>query len=143
MGDDRGHAAVELALGVGLLLLPVAIVVLGFGPWSERRVVAEAAAAEAARAAVLTLDLAAGEAVVAEVAANHGLTAEEVELGWCGAEPGPVAVAPGGCPLSRGTTVEATVEVWVPLVATPWGPIGGIWVTARHGEPIDLYRSMG
>jgi hypothetical protein len=49
--NDRGHAAVELGLAVGLLLLPVALVVLGFGPWSERRVFAEAASAEAARAA--------------------------------------------------------------------------------------------
>ena len=46
--DESGHGAVEFALGVGLLLLPVAILVLGFGPWSERRVLAEAAAAEAA-----------------------------------------------------------------------------------------------
>jgi hypothetical protein len=50
---DRGHAVVELALGVGVLLLPAAIVVLSFGPWAERRVDAEAVAAEAARTAVL------------------------------------------------------------------------------------------
>ena len=39
---------------------PVALVVTGFGPWSERRVTAEAAAAEAARTAVLELSVEAG-----------------------------------------------------------------------------------
>ena len=51
--SDRGHAAVELALAVGLLLLPVALAVLAFGPWSERRVFAEAAAAEGDRKSVV------------------------------------------------------------------------------------------
>ena len=140
--NDSGHGAVEFALGVGLLLIPVAIVVLGFGPWSERRVVAEAAAAEGARTAVVTLDVAAGAQVVAEIAANHGLDAEQVLLGWCGSPPGPPASADGGCPLTRSTMVEAEVRIWTPVVETPWGAIGGVWVIGRHVEPIDLYRSL-
>ena len=141
--DESGHGAVEFALGVGLLLLPVAILVLGFGPWSERRVVAEAAAAEAARAAVITLDAGAGEVVVAEMGANHGLEADQVLLGWCGSEPTPVSESRSGCSLARGSVVEAEVRIWVPLVQTPWGPIGNVWASGRHAEPIDLYRSLG
>lgn len=138
--NDRGHAGLELALGAGLLLLPVAILVLAFGPWSERRVGAEALAAEGARAAVLALDEAAGGHAIADQAGDLGLDLSHVRLGWCGVTPS--APAAGSCSFARGTVVVATVEVWAPLIATPFGPIGGIWVRGEHSEPIDLYRSL-
>jgi hypothetical protein len=134
---------VELGLAVGLLLLPVALAVLAFGPWSERRVLAEAAAAEAARAAVIELNTLSGSAVVTEMAANHGLADDQIRLGWCGETPAEISLAPASCPFTRGTDVTAEVEVWVPLVQTPWGGVGGVWVDAVHSEPIDLYRSLG
>lgn len=138
---DRGHAAVELALAAGVLLLPVAVVVLSFGPWSERRVTAEAMAAEAARAVVLELDHAAGAEVVSAATEAAGLETGSVRVGWCGAPP---ATIPAGlCALTRGSAVGVTVEIWTPLVDTPWGPVGGLWVSASHSEPIDLYRSLG
>lgn len=138
--NERGHAAVELGLAVGMLLLPVAIAVMAFGPWSERRVFAEAAAAEAARAAVIHLDVSAGETVVYEMAANHSLSSDLVRLGWCGeTSAADEAVA---CSFDRGATVSAIVEVWVPLIATPWGEVGGLWIDAAHSEPVDLYRSL-
>ncbi len=64
--SDTGHAAVEFAMAVAVLLLPAALVVMAFGPWSERRVLAESAAAEAARVVVIELDHAAGVAVVVQ-----------------------------------------------------------------------------
>lgn len=138
---DRGHAAVELALAVGVLLLPVALVITGFGPWSERRVEAEAIAAEATRAAVLDLNHDAGHAVVSAVSAGYGISPEHVRVGWCGATP---AQDPAGaCVFERGAVVSVTVELWTPLVATPWGSVGGLWVVGEHSEPIDLYRSLG
>jgi len=140
--NQRGHASVELALGVALLILPVALVVMAFAPWSERRVLAEAASAEAARAAVLRLDHSVGADVVAAMVAGHGLAGDQVRLGWCGGTPGPLSSPGGGCSLGRGTVVAATVQVWVPLVMTPWGGIGGLWVTGEHAEPVDLYRSL-
>ena len=130
-------------MAVGLLLLPVALAVLAFGPWSERRVLAEAAAAEAARAAVIQLSTASGTAVVADMAANHGLADDQVRLGWCGETPTEVKVEGVSCPFARGTEVTAEVQVCVPLVSTPWGGVGGVWVGAIHAEPIDLYRSLG
>lgn len=139
---DEGHAAVELALAAGALLLPVALVVFSFGPWLERRVIAEAAAAEAARAAVLELDQAVGATVALGIISGHGLTPDLVRLGWCGAEPSFVEAAAGACPFIRGAVVRAEVEVWAPLVTTPWGEVGGIWVGSSHSELIDLYRSL-
>ena len=140
--NDRGHAAAELGLAVGLLLLPVALAVLAFGPWSERRVFAEAAAAEAARAAVIELDTGGGAAVVLDMASNHGLGPELVRLGWCGAEAVEVSGDPGSCGFGRGAVITAEVLVWVPLIATPWGEVGGLWTGAVHAEPVDLYRSL-
>jgi hypothetical protein len=140
--SDRGHAAVELGLAVGAFLLPVALAVLAFGPWSERRVFAEAAAAEAVRAAVIELDTSAGSQVVMDMAANHGLGPDLVRLSWCGAgESGPDGV-PDTCTFERGSVVTAEVEVWIPLVATPWGEVGGLWVGTAHSELVDLYRSL-
>lgn len=126
---------------MGVLLLPAAIAVLAFGPWSERRVAAEAMAAEAARAAVIELSLSAGASALAGHADALGLDPAVVRLGWCGASPSDDPA--GACPLTRGSAVVAAVEVWTPLIDTPWGSIGAIWVSASHSEPIDLYRSLG
>ena len=139
--SDRGHAAVELALAIGVLLLPAALAVLAFGPWSERRVAAEAIAAEAARAAVLQLDLRAGETAAEAQASSLGLDVGIWRIGWCGAAP--ALGSAGTCGFTRGGVVSVAVDVWTPLIATPWGDVGGLWVGADHTEPIDLYRSLG
>lgn len=139
---DRGHAAVEFALAAGVLLLPVALVVLSFGPWLESRVVARAAAAEAARAAVVQLDHVAGVEMARFVVDTHGVDTESVRLGWCGSPPTRLGSPAGACPMLRGALVEARVELWVPVLVTPWGEIGGIWAGSSHSEPVDLYRSL-
>ena len=138
---DRGHAAVELALAVGVLLFPVALVVLGFAPWSERRVEAEAVAAEVARSTVLELSHEAGLATATATTAAYGIPPHQTRLGWCGAEP--TGSGAGSCTFARGAVVSVTVQLWTPLFDTPWGAIGGLWVTGEHSEPIDLYRSLG
>jgi len=137
---DRGHAAVELALAIGVLMLPAALAVLAFGPWSERRVAAEAMAAEAARAAVIELETDAGAMAAEDQAAGLGLDPTHWRLGWCGAVP--ASEAGGTCAFTRGGLVTVEVEVWTPLITTPWGDVGGLWVGADHVEPIDLYRSL-
>ncbi len=141
MRNERGHAAVEFALAIGVLLLPVALVVVSFGPWLERRVTAEAAAAEGSRTAVLHLDPASGLATAANVLMAAGVEDEHVRAGWCGAAP--QVGGAGSCSFARGSVVELEVEVFVPLFETPWGPVGGLWVDGHHAEPTDLYRSLG
>lgn len=139
---DSGHAAVEVALAIGVLMLPVALAVTAFGPWMERRVLAESAAAEAARIAVLELDLARGAAAVREAIETHGLSHNQVRLGWCGDAGGTLSAPTGICPLTRGSSIEASVAIHVPLIMTPWGEVGGLWVNATHVEPIDAFRSL-
>jgi hypothetical protein len=138
---DAGYAPIEVALGIGLLLLPIAVAVLSFGPWLETRVVAEAAAAEASRAAVLAIDTGVGDAVIVEIAANHQISPDEVEVGWCGAVP--AASPAGACTFERGSLVSVEVRLWTPAITTPWGEVGGVWVSGTHSEPVDLYRSLG
>lgn len=140
---EAGHAAVELAIAAGVLLLPVALVVTAFGPWSERRVEAEAVAAEAARAAVIELSQVAGESRIVADTGSLGIDPSAVRVGWCGASPTSLRSPSGSCSLDRGSVVQVTIELWTPLVSTPWGTIGGLWVRADHSEPIDLYRSLG
>ena len=130
-------------MAAGVLLLPVALVIMAFGPWSELRVDAEAMAAEGARAAVLQLSQGAGNAQLVADTVNLGLDTSMVRIGWCGAEPETLQSPAGACSFQRGSAVAVTVQLWTPLVATPWGAVGGLWVTADHSEPIDLYRSLG
>ncbi len=139
---DEGHAAVEFALAVGALLMPAALFVLSLGPWLEQRVAARAVAAEAARAAAIDLDLSVGSAVARAILETHDVIPEQARLGWCGADPGELFAPPGSCPLARGSLVVAEVELWVPMISTPWGQIGGFWTGASHREPVDLYRSI-
>lgn len=131
--SQRGSASLELALGVGMLIFPALIAVLSFAPWLEARSFVRSAAAEGARAAVLAVGdpAAAGAAVVLEMAEGRGYEAVEVEM--CGG---------GGCVLERGRYITAQVAVEVPLIATPWGDVGGIEATAVHSEPVDAYRSL-
>ena len=141
MRRDSGHAAVEFALAIGVLLLPVALVAVSFGSWLEGRVTAEATASEGSRRAALQLNVAEGTATAIDVLGASGIAPEHARLGWCGAAPG--VGGAGACSFTRGSVVELVVQVWVPLFETPWGPVGGLWVEGHHAEPTDLYRSLG
>lgn len=137
-------ASLELALGAGLLVIPALVVVVSFGPWLEGRAFARAAAAEAARSAVLAQGdpAAAGSALVADMAVGRGIDPGSVRVAMCGGPPLPAGAGQGYCLLVRGAMVTATVSVVVPLISTPWGPVGGLTVVASHSEPVDAYRSL-
>ena len=135
--DEFGFVAIELALGVGLLLLPVTLLVLTFPTWAEYQSTARVAAQEAARTAVLAQDLADGQARGEELArqifSNHGLDRAAIDIRWSGAET-----------LGRGATVTAHVTVRMPALDIPGIGRAGRWSwTASHGEQIDQYRSVG
>ena len=76
--------AVEWIAAMVFLLLPVVLIGAGASRWPERQEVARAAAAEAARAAVLSDTeaeaLANAQAVADQVAANYGVPAGEYEV---------------------------------------------------------------
>ncbi|MCZ7530798.1 MAG: hypothetical protein M5U31_10905 [Acidimicrobiia bacterium] len=131
---ERGFVALELALGIGLLLLPVSMLVLTFPTWSERQATATVAASDAARRAALSEDTPAAraeaETAVTLIFAGHGLDDTDVDVSW--ERNGP----------SRGGTVTAHVTVRMPALAVPGiGDVGAWQWTATHTEQRDAYRS--
>jgi hypothetical protein len=134
-GHAEGFVATELALGVGVLLLPVALLVLTLPTWSERQTTARAIAREAGRVVASEGTCSPGDAlaVARTMAANLGLAAGDVA----------VALDCDGGPLAPGSDVEVAVTVRMPAVDIPGiGPVGEWSWTAHHREPIDRYRSL-
>ena len=126
---QSGFVAVEYALALGLILLPVALLVVTLPAWPERQTVARVVAEEAARAAVLEGDVAAGEAMAREVSANHGIDPSDITVSWSGS-------------VARGADLTAEVSVVMPAVRIPAVLMVDAWTwTARHTESVDLYRS--
>ena len=134
-GED-GFTAAELALGLGLLLFPVAMLVLTLPTWSERQTTARAIAHEVAREVARegVCDTAAATGLGTIMARNLGLPAGDATVALdCAA----------GEPLPRGGSVEAAVTVAIPAVHLPgFGDVAAWSWTARHREPIDQYGSI-
>jgi hypothetical protein len=131
---DAGAAAIEMPLAVGLLLLPIALVVMLVPQWPERQTIARAAAKEAATLYANAPSAAVGaeraETAVAQAASNYGLppAAMTVSLSenWC-----------------RACTVTAAVVVDIPAINVPFaGTVGAFAYTATSSARIDDYRSI-
>ena len=133
---DGGYVAAELALGVGLLLFPVALLVLTLPTWSERQATGRAIAREAARTVAISgrCDEAAARETGTTMAANLGLRDGAVTVR--------LDCAPGAR-LPRDGGVTARVTVGMPAVDIPGIVAVGAWTwTAEHTEPVDKYRSF-
>jgi hypothetical protein len=132
---EDGFVATEFALGVGLLLLPVTMLVLTLPTWSERQTTARAMAREAGRAVAATGVCRPGLAddVVKTMARNLDLAAEDVS----------VRLDCAGGPLEPGSDLEVAVTVRMPAVSIPGiGAVGEWSWTASHREPVDQYASL-
>ena len=130
---EAGFVATELVLGIGLLVVPVALVVLTLPGWSERQVTARVISREVARRVARdgVCDVAGSRALGATMARNLGVPGEQVTVDVSCADG--AALVPGG-------DVEARVTVTMPAVDLPGiGAIGAWSWTARHREPVDRY----
>ena len=138
---EQGTAAIELALGILVLVIPIAVLVLSFGPTLERRVLARSLATETAR----VVALAEGDVSVRErdrllnMVRGSGIAPGSVRVGVCGSRPRPVSEVVG-CMLQGQAEVSVIVEVVVQPQMLPGGPE---IVSYRHTEPLDPYRSRG
>jgi hypothetical protein len=133
---ERGFVATELAIGIGVLVLPVACLVLTMPTWSERQTTARAIAREVGRSTAVSgrCDRGAAEALTREMAGNLGLDARDVAVSLD---------CTSGARLPRGGSVTARVTVSVPAVAIPGiGSVGAWSWTAAHTESVDPYRSF-
>ena len=141
---QRGSAPIELVLGIGLILIPMALLSLSFGPYLERMVLVRIAAAEAARELVISDGSEdAVVALIAEIARNHGVQAGDVMVGFCGGAIRPITepLGPGCGPPAKGKEVTVTVAVGVPALVTPYGEVGSMTARSSHTEIVGLYRS--
>lgn len=127
--------AVEWVAAMVFLLLPVVLIGAGVSRWPERQEVARAAAAEAARAAVLSGTeaeaLANAQAVADEVAANYGVPGGEYQV---------QVSAPSW---DRGQDVTVTVTMDMPSIDVPG--VGSWSVTswsASATQHIEDYRGL-
>lgn len=130
---EAGYAAVELTLAIGMLLIPIACLVLTLPTWVERQTVARTASREAARQLAGAPTWGAGvtqaDRTVDEITDNNGLNRADVRSGYQGSH-------------TRGGTVTAQVTIDIPAVNLPlFGPTGGFSYTATHNETVDSYRS--
>jgi hypothetical protein len=134
--DERGFVAIELALGVGLLLIPVALLVITIPTWSERQATARAIVREVARSTAVAgvCDTGAADETADTMADNLGVEPGEVEVD--------LRCFPGER-LPRGGEVEAAVTIQMPAMRFPGiTQVGGWDWTANHREPVDPYRSF-
>jgi hypothetical protein len=137
---ERGSVAIEWVMGLGVLVLPIAMMVAVFPTWVERTSMARVAAQEAARVGALaetvTDGMSAGAAMAYQVAANHDVRADDLAV---------TVVIPSdahGDP-QRDGVVSATVTVRIPVTAIPLiADTGGISWSVSHHERIDRYRSF-
>jgi hypothetical protein len=135
---ERGSAPIELAVGVLVLLVPVALLVLSFGPALERRVLARSLAVDVARSLVVSGGAVSSDSVFrfSRLIETSGVSPASVRIGVCANSPRPVEMI-DACPLDGRTAVEVVVDVQV----APWLPGGPEVVSHVHTEPLDPYRS--
>lgn len=135
---ERGSAPIEFAVGVLVLLVPVALLVLSFGPALERRVLARSLSVEVARVLVFSGGPVSSDSVLrfSRLIEASGVSPDSVRIGVCGNPARPVGMI-DGCPLAGRTSVEVLVDVEV----ASWLPGGPEVVSHTHIQPLDPYRS--
>ena len=132
--DERGFVVAEWLLALGLLLIPAGVLVLSFPSWLERQSMARVAAQEASRAVAVADNTEAGveraNALVEEIARNHGVDPATVTVSFTGET-------------TRGGTVTATITVQMPALTIPGiGPVGSASWSTSHSELVDQYRGF-
>ena len=135
MTDERGFVATEFALGIAVLLIPVACLVLTMPTWSERKTTARAIVREVARVVASTgvCDQESARGLTEIMTRNLGLADGDATI--------ELACRPG-LTLVPGSELEAAVTVRMPAVDIPGvGPVGEWSWTARHRQPVDRYVS--
>jgi hypothetical protein len=140
---ERGSVAVEFALAVGVLLIPMVVLVALVPTWVEHRAGATVAAAEAARLIVTGDGSAATElaaiSLATQIADNYGVEGTRVSL----CPKGDFDASSSCGRVGRGEIVEVQVSVLTPAVDFPMlRSFGATWVTASHSEQRDAYRSL-
>lgn len=123
---DGGSIAAEFAVGVGVLVLPMTVLVLMLPAWIDVQDAARDAARQGARLAVHDLEQTTGsiEDWVADLLAGRSVEVADVEV------------------LRSSERARVRVVVHVPAPMIPFaGNVGSFTLAEEHVEVIDPYRS--
>jgi hypothetical protein len=145
---QAGTAAIELVVGVALIMVPMAMIVLSFAPLLEARTFVRLASAEMARTIAITDgDEEIAYRAIRDMAINNDIDPSRIEVALCGGSEGALSGAPRStCTdadglLSRGTYVSVFMRVTVdviPLFTDGFSASTGY----EHAELVDQYRSI-
>lgn len=131
--SQRGFVAIEFALAVGLLLLPVVLLVAALPSWVEREHAGGVAAREAAAVAVQAYPADGRDAArlaALDAVANYGVDARDVDVAFPRVD------------AYRGGTISVRVTVRMPALVVPGiGTVGGFDRSVTRSRRIDDYRS--
>ena len=124
--SERGTAVIEIPMVLGFLIIPVAFLILTIPTWLQGIHAANDAAAESARAFVLSgADPGAVDRALSATASSHGYV-DRMELGLATT----TGIGPGD---------EVTVTVNVELRAIALFNVGSFTYTATHVERYPSY----
>ena len=131
------YAGVEMALVLGLILLPTLAGLAQLPRWVDAVSAADLAAQEAARQVVLADSIDAGVAAATSTA--------EAVLRNRGLDVGALSGLTIAGDLQRGATIQVTITLQVPPIILPgFGPVGGTITLSRSAsERVDDYRQFG
>lgn len=146
--SDAGTAAIELVVGVALIMVPMAMIVLSFAPLLEARTFIRLASAELARTVAVTDgDENLAFSSVRDMASNNNIDPSAVSVSLCGGSEAQLSDSPASTCLNplgvleRGTYVTVFMRVTVDVV-----PLftDGITIATgyEHAELVDQYRSI-
>ena len=130
---ERGSAAFEMPLIVGLILIPFGVLVLSVSTWVERQTAARDAAAETARFAVIAGPERADdvESLLRDIESGYGLAPGSMR----------VELVPSPAP---GEAVVSRVTISMPGAVVPlFGSFGDVSWTAEHVERLPDFGATG
>ena len=138
--SERGFAAAEWAVALGLMLLPMVMIVGSIAPWLARQTMGREISQEAARSFVLADDWERGAQAAAQVAeaivANYGLGDDDWDLVS-------IRTEPDGAGFGRGSDIVVEIRVRVPALTVPGvGSVAEVWWHTSHTEHVDDFRSF-
>ena len=138
--SDKGFAAAEWVVAIGLMMLPMVMVVGSIAPWIARQTMGREISQEAARSIVLAVDLetglAAAERLADDILANYELSRDDFEFVS-------IRLEPPSAGIFGGVDVVVEVRVRVPALTIPgFGAIAEVWWNTSHVEHVDDFRSF-
>lgn len=137
---ERGYVALEFALGMGLLVLPTALILLQIPTYLEQHDRVSAIAATVSQACAARAEsIEDGQRIATQTASEELISSTSLSKS---------SIRSASCKyeddvLVPGTVVQSTISIDVPGAIIPGLPQNTIWtMTESHSSVIPKYRSV-